>query len=91
MDAGQAAVYIVAAVFGSGALWASVHKVVASVLDYRNGVRQRETERGEKDDAELKAEIQALRIELIKERRYTEILLIAFARAGGEPPDRPGA
>ena len=90
MDAGQVTVAIVAAVVGSGALWAAVNKIVVAVLDYRNGVRQRETANKEQDEAELKAEIQALRLELIRERRYVELLLIAFARAGGEPPDRPG-
>lgn len=89
MDAGQVTVAIIASVCGASALWATVHKIIVAVLDYRNGVRQRESDRGEKDEAELKAEIQALRLELIGERRYVEALLIAFARAGGEPPARP--
>lgn len=90
MDAGQVTVAIVASLAGASALWASAHKIVVAVLDYRNGVRQRETASKEQDEAELKAEIQALRIDLINERRYVEMLLIAFARAGGEPPSRPG-
>lgn len=89
MDAGQVAVAIVAALAGASALWASAHKIVASVLDYRNGVRQRESVNREKGEAELRAEIQQLRADLIAERRYVEALLIAFAIQGGNPPPRP--